>query len=406
MNKRVLKILVLVVSICAALAVGAAVGGGAVYALTRVGDVLPLAQAQWFDTERGVVIASVEPGGPADEAGVARGDILLEMDGQAVDDFGDLLRYLQEVEPGDQVELKVLHGDDERNLTATVGEQEGHPYLGLLPCGRAPVDVSIRIGKPGAAIVEVVPDSPAEEAGLREGDVIVALDGQELGVECALADLITGYQPGDTVTLEIEHPGEEPGEVPVALGEHPDEEDVAYLGIRYRCLPRVPVVSGEIWPFGGPHRFEFDRWPFVFPHVEFERGAIVLSVAEDSPPSEAGLEKGDVITGIDGEPVEGTEGLTDAVAEREPGDTVTLTVYRADWGEEREIEVTLGEHPREEEKAYLGVRTVGFVRPRHLEGEEGRRFHFFVPPFHLQLPQIEPFFGVHDLLPHFESEGA
>jgi S1-C subfamily serine protease len=394
MNKRVVKALVLAVSILAALGVGAIVGGGAVYALTRAGDLFPVAQAQWSETEPGMVIASVDPEGPAAEAGVVRGDILLAIDGQAVEHFGDLLRYLQELEPGDEVELTVLHGDDERTLTATVGEQDGHPDLGLLPCGRAPVDVSVRIGERGAVIVEVIPDGPAEEAGLREGDVIVALDGQELGVECRLADLIGEHQPGDTVTLEIEHPGEEPREVAVELGEHPDEEDVAYLGVRYRCLGRLGIMRRE-------------GWPFVLPHAEFERGAIVLSVDEESPASEVGLEKGDVITGIDGEPVEGTQALTDAIAEREPGESVTLTVYRTDRGEEREIEVTLGEHPREEGKAYLGVRTVGFVRPPQFEGDEGhRRFQFFVPPFHLEFPEVELPFGVQELLPHFEAEGA
>ena len=404
MNKRVVKGLVLAVGICAALGVGAIAGGGAVYALTRIGDVLPMVTAQWADAEPGIVIASVEAEGPAAEAGVVRGDILLEIDGQALAGPVDLVRYLQDLQPGDEVELTVLHGDDERTLAATVGERDGEPYLGLVPCRDFTAEVSLAIGKPGAVIVEVMPDSPAEEAGLGEGDVIVAVDGQELGVECALADLLSEHEPGDTVTLEIERPGEEPRELSLELGEHPEEEDVAYLGVRYRCLPHVAIMRGERLPLDEFRRFRPEEWPFVLPQGEFERGAIVRSVSEDSPASEAGLERGDVITAIDGEPVEGAQAVTDAIAEREPGDTMTLTVYRADDGEEHEIEVTLGEHPSEEGKAYLGVSLGGFLRMWQFEGDEGRRrFQFFVPPFHFEVPDVELPFDVQELLPHFES---
>jgi len=93
------------------------------------------------------------------------------------------------------------------------------------------------------------------------------------------------------------------------------------------------------------------------------------------------LVKGDVITAVDDEPVTSPKALIDAIAEREPGDRVTLTVYQRDSEEERETEVTLGEHPDEEGKAYLGVLLGGFFRIEHLEGDEPLRgFEFLKPP--------------------------
>jgi S1-C subfamily serine protease len=377
MNNRILKALAVLVAFSVVLFVGAVVGGGIVYGLTQMGDVLPAVRAQEADPGYGIVIASVEPDGPAAEAGVVRGDILLEMDGEALEDVGDLMRHLDELEPGDEVELTVLHGDDLRTLTATLGDRGGGSYLGLLPCGGLfkEIDVDVQVGGPGVVIVEVMPDSPAEEAGLQEGDVIMAVDGQKLDAGNNLADLIAGYEPGDTVMLEIERPDdEEPFEVTVELGQHPDKEDTAYLGVRYGSLPGMDVFRSRPLPFD-----ELDELPFAFPEGEVKQGAVVQRVFEDSPASAAGLQEGDVITAIDGEPVEDPQALVDAIAEREPGDMITLTVYQRDSEEEREIEITLAEHPDEEGKAYLGVSSGGFFRlERHLEGNE--------LPFDFKLP--------------------
>jgi S1-C subfamily serine protease len=371
MNNRVLKVLALVVGLCLVLGVGAAVGGGIVYALRHGGNGLPVAKAQGIEPESGIVIASVMPDSPAAEAGVVRGDILLEMDSEALERPADLERHLNELEPGDKVELTVLHGDDLRTLTATLGDRHGRPYLGLVPCDGLPKEIEVHLARP-PVIVEVMADGPAEQAGLQEGDLVIAVDGQTVGLEKDLADLIAEYEPGDTVTLEIERPGEEPRakEVTVKLGQHPEKEGAAYLGVRYSLFPRFEGLRRL--PFG-----EFDDSPFVLPD-EIGQGLIVWRVSEDSPASAAGLKDGDVITAVDGEPVASPQALTDAIAEREPGDKITLTVFRGK--EESEMEVTLDEHPDKEGKAYLGVWVGSFFRMEHFEDDERpHRFKFFEP---------------------------
>jgi S1-C subfamily serine protease len=397
MNNRILKALALLAGFSLVLFVGAVVGGGIVYGLTQAGDVLPAVSAQEADPEYGVVIASVEADGPAAEAGVVRGDILLEIDGEALEDSGDLVSYLDELEPGDEVELTVLHGDDLRTLTATLGDRDGGAYLGVLPCGglHKEINVDVRIGGPGTVIIEVMADSPAEDAGLQKGDAILAVDGQELDAENTLADLIAAYEPGDTVTLKIERPDdEEPFEMTVELRQHPDKEGAAYLGVRYGPLPGIDVFRSRSLPFGEPEGFKFDELPFAFPEGEVKQGAVVQRVFEDSPASAAGLEEGDVVTAIDGEPIEDPQALADALAEREPGDGITLTVYQRDSEEEREIEIALAEHPDEAGKAYLGVLIGGFFRfERYSEGSElPFDFNFELPsgelPFDLdKLPE-------------------
>ena len=91
------------------------------------------ATAQQTDQEQGLVIVSVDSSGPAAAAGVKRGDILLEVDGQKTDQARDVLQVLSSLQPGDKIQVQVLHGDDQRTLDLTVGDRNGKPYLGLQP---------------------------------------------------------------------------------------------------------------------------------------------------------------------------------------------------------------------------------------------------------------------------------
>jgi S1-C subfamily serine protease len=74
-----------------------------------------------------------------------------------------------------------------------------------------------------------------------------------------------------------------------------------------------------------------------------EHGAVVLNVEPGSPAAQAGLARGDIITEVDGEAVEGESDLTRLVDEHKPGDRVTLTLLRQ--GAEQEVQVTLGQAP-------------------------------------------------------------
>jgi len=379
MTERVWKMLAVVAAIAIALMAGAAVGGSAVYALTRAKGMLAVVSAQDVDPEMGIVIAAVEPDSPAAEAGMVRGDILLAIDDKPLEEWEDLRRHLEPLDPGDRVDLSVLHGDERRSLTAVLGERGGQAYLGVTACCEVPWRASVDVtAERGSIIVDVVSGSPADEAGLEPGDVIVAVDGQKVDKEHTLADLIAERKPGDEVTFEIQRPGEGSQQVTLELAEHPDKEGAGYLGVRYMPFPHVEVVPGEMGPFEHEH-FELDELPFVPPPGSIRRGLVVLRVVEDSPADAAGLEPGDIITAVDGEAVEPPVTLSDIVAEREPGDHIVLTVHRPHEAEELEVDATLGEHPDQEGKAYLGVYIGGFLHMQ-LFGERDEPFMFEFPP--------------------------
>lgn len=194
--------------------------------------------------QTGVLILDVEPGGPADRAGLVRGDILLEVDGEPVRSLADLRAILSRHRPGDTVRMTVRHGDERRVRSVTLGNRNGQAYLGVVVApepgaigrwGWIPFRLWGRLRPPvsGVLILSVEAGSPAERAGLRAGDWITAVDGQGLGPGDDLAERIGAHRPGDTIRLTLWRPSEGEREVTVTLGEHPQQPGRAYLGVRY-----------------------------------------------------------------------------------------------------------------------------------------------------------------------------
>lgn len=376
-----------------------------IVALLAVSLGAPLAAAQSEQPgEPGLVIVRVDATGPAAEAGVKRGDILLAMGEQEINQPVDWFQAVRGLKAGEPVTLRVLHGDEERSLTATVAERNSRAFLGLqVYLGAAaddaagePLMLPLMTPTTGAQVMEVVADSPASAAGLQANDVITAVDGKTLDGEASLADIIAGYKPGDEVTLTVERPGadEKTLELTVTLGENPNDATKAFLGIRYSNFVGMQGLQDQVMPFferrGGqttPFELPFDQ---TMPDGTATAGAVVRTVAEDSPAAAAGLATGDVISAIDDQAVDGPQALVDAVSARQPGDKVTLTVTRAGEEQPLTIEVTLGKNPNDATKAYLGVSIGAYMmrlQDRMPGNHGGMRFQL---PFGLGEMQLDP----------------
>ena len=87
----------------------------------------------------------------------------------------------------------------------------------------------------GAVILYVEPNSPADSAGLEEGDVITAVDGRAVDMNHPLDQLLQRYKPGDIVEITYQR-GDREHEVRVRLGQHPEKKNRAYLGIEFMPL--------------------------------------------------------------------------------------------------------------------------------------------------------------------------
>jgi S1-C subfamily serine protease len=316
---------------------------------------------------RGVLVAQVLPASPAQKAGIARGDIILEAAGQPVDSPDQLRAAVAAKKPGEALQVKVRHGDKVRTLTVTLADQDGRAVIGVVPVPLAamgpgePVPWSpalpdapegrFGLRSEGALVARVVENGPAAKAGIASGDLILSVDGTAVGADASLAEMVASKKAGEAVTLSVQSPGAGPRDVKVTLGKKPDA-DTPWLGIEYTAAPPRGPWDGR----GGD---PFDGFALT-------AGVLVAKVAEDGPAAKAGVKENDLITAIEGVRVSSPQAVAEAVAARTPGEKITLTVARMPDAKEMKLEVTLGENPQDKAKGYLGIslsRFMGFQGP-------------------------------------------
>lgn len=186
-----------------------------------------------FDLGRsdGVVIVDVMKDSPAGEAGLRRKDIIITFNGRAVSESTDLIDAVREASIGDKVEVVYVRRDKERTATVQIGSrsrdiEEDHEFwvekigpgtqtyhFSSHPTGYIGVGIQnltdqlgeffgIEDGE-GVLVTEVFEDSPAEAAGLKAGDIIVAVDGEDVARTDELSDIISTKEEGDNVSIEF-----------------------------------------------------------------------------------------------------------------------------------------------------------------------------------------------------------
>ncbi len=149
-----------------------------------------LAEALEIEEHSGALVADVSPDSPAAEAGIERGDIIINFDNHKIKDSRDLPAKVAATPVGEDVELTVLRDGQEKTLKVNVGELAADDSLrgkdvgaGQSKWGMQLHDLDENVAKQlrveteeGVAIVGVEPGSAASEAGLRKGDVIVEVN--------------------------------------------------------------------------------------------------------------------------------------------------------------------------------------------------------------------------------------
>lgn len=159
------------------------------YLGVSIQDLTPeLAEALGLSIERGALVASVAPDGPADATDLEPGDVIVSLDGQPVEKAQDLSRRVARMSPSTEVRLGVVRNGREREVRVRLGErpdegprrtpttEEEDAGLGL-QVGPVPLDLQRRLRIDGGVLViEVRSGSRADRAGLLPRDVIVEVN--------------------------------------------------------------------------------------------------------------------------------------------------------------------------------------------------------------------------------------
>lgn len=162
-----------------------------------------LAESLGRDDVKGSLISSVTPSSPADKAGLQAGDLILEFDGKDVNSVNDLPILVGNTPIGKKVDVQIVRAGAEKTLNVTVDKlksKNDEPVeLAKLEKGSLGVAVAplasedkakLKGQKGGVKIEQVIADSPAEEAGLKSGDIIVSVGGQQIESPQKLKDAI------------------------------------------------------------------------------------------------------------------------------------------------------------------------------------------------------------------------
>jgi serine protease Do len=169
--------------------------------------------------ENGALVADVTAGGPADKAGIKRGDVILSFDGKEIKEMRDLPYMVASTPVGKTVTVEVMRKGQTKSFQVKIGElkeekqaqavSKAEPDLGMTVQKITP-ELARNFGiseTTGLVVVQVENNSPAAEAGIRPGDVILELDQVPVKNVEQFKQKIKEYKVGDTILFLINRRG-------------------------------------------------------------------------------------------------------------------------------------------------------------------------------------------------------
>ncbi len=166
----------------------------------------------------GALVADVTSGGPAEKAGIKRGDVIVGFNGKEIKEMKELPFLVASSPVGSEAEVDIVRNGKRMTITVTLGkltdEEEDAPVETRLELGMSletlTPDKAAAMGltgTEGVVVTQVAQGSPAAEAGVRPGDVIVEVDKTPVGNVENFEAAAARFNPGDTMLLLIKRRG-------------------------------------------------------------------------------------------------------------------------------------------------------------------------------------------------------
>ncbi|MEW6336437.1 MAG: PDZ domain-containing protein [Acidobacteriota bacterium] len=181
-------------------------------------------QAFELASRDGAFVDSVEKSGPAAQAGIEAGDVIVAVDGTPIKETRQLIDRVSAIAPGQKVSLEVMRDGKRKTLSAMLGERPGTEEVAeggetqsesaQARLGVEVQDLNARLRRmyevpaevEGVVVTGVTESSPAEDSGLRRGDVITEVNGAEIGDADAFRAAIERVRSGSLARLYVFRP--------------------------------------------------------------------------------------------------------------------------------------------------------------------------------------------------------
>jgi serine protease Do len=190
----------------------------------------PLARSFGLDSPSGALVSKVEPGSAAAGAGLKTGDVILKLNGAAIDDSGELAARIGTMAPGDKVQLEVWHDGSKSTYDAKLdaanaqlasnddasaagGTEQDGGKLGLAVRPLTPEERN-QAGVSGGLLVKDA-NGAAAESGIRAGDIVLSVDGAPVSNDKQMRSLVGRH--AHQIALLIQR-GDSRIFIPVAMG--------------------------------------------------------------------------------------------------------------------------------------------------------------------------------------------
>jgi S1-C subfamily serine protease len=214
---------------------------------------------EFQDTDRGVMFQAVTaPGGPADQAGLVGGDVIVKFDGQPVQNEDQMEEIMARTPVGKTVEIEYLRDGEKKTAKLTTISQQDHSRLTReferRPEGRAAFgyedDDAERVLVPGTNIYgvrlgSILRSRPADLAGVKEGDIVIEFDGVPIRTSDEFLMRVRRALPYSTVKLVVMRAKGGPVEPAEGEGEQPPTPPPASDKPKEFERLEIPVKMGK-----------------------------------------------------------------------------------------------------------------------------------------------------------------
>lgn len=204
----------------------------------------------------------------------------------------------------------------------------GDDFMHEIHSNKAFLGVMTKEGNGGAEITDVTKESPAEKAGLKEGDVITKINNDKIEDADDLYKAIGDHKPGEKVNVTYKR-NEKENTISVELTENKQVRVYSWkngdndnFNFNFKT-PRTPYIGG--WNGDMNDR---PRLGIQVQDTEDGKGVKVLEVEDDEPADKAGLKEDDIITQVNGKNVTSVDDLKETMKSAKKGDAIKMTYMR------------------------------------------------------------------------------